>query len=244
MADQDLSKSESRKNWRVLIGILIGSVVLAAAFFALGPQQIVEYIEATSDWVESHFILSVCIFLLWAFVSQLLIAPTGALTLLIGGYLLGGSAGLGYYVMTVLSGLVVYDGVRRGGSNWTLPDQVRGLSIEKLKRAARQEGFGLVATMRVLPFFPPPLVAIVSGSLEISRRDFTIGTLTTAWIVPLIVALVGSTMGSILDAANPNDLMAGGVSFGLLLLALVFFVFIALRLFRRLQETTGDAQDA
>lgn len=244
MADQEPTNAESRKSWLVLIGILLGSIALAFAFFTLGPQQIVEYVEATSDWVETHFVLSVCIFLLWAFLSQLLIAPTGALTLLIGGYLLGGAAGLGYYAMTVISGWVVYDGVRRGGSNWTLPDQVRGLSIEKLKKAARLEGFGLVATMRVLPFFPPPLVAIVSGSLEISRRHFTIGTVATAWIVPLIVALVGSTMGSILDAANPNDRMAGGVSFGLLLLALLFFVFIALRMFRRLQESSGGAQDA
>ena len=241
MADQQTSQAKGQKNWRILIGIVFGSIVLAIAFFALGPQQIVEYIEAASDWVENHILLSLAIFLIWAFVSQLLIAPTGALTLLIGGYLLGGSAGLAYYVMTFLSGLVVYDGVQRGGSSWALPDQVRGLSIEKLKKAARQEGLGLVATMRVLPFFPPPLVAMVSGSLEISRRDFIIGTLTTAWIVPLIVALVGSTMGSILDAANPKDLMAGGVSFGLLLLALVFSVFVAFRLFRRLQDTSDRA---
>nr|WP_197501659.1 VTT domain-containing protein [Hyphomonas sp. Mor2] len=243
MADQQSSVSQGRKTWQILALIGIGSLALGAAFFVLGPEQIVAYIEAASDWVEANLILSLLLFIIWAFVSQLVISPTGALTLLIGGYLLGGLAGIAYYAMTFVSGLVVYDGVRRGGSSWTLPDQVRGLSIEKLKRAARQEGLGLVATMRVIPFFPPPLVAIASGSLEISRRDFMIGTLTTAWIVPLIVSLFGSTMGSILDAANPDDRISNGMTIGLLLLTLAFSVFIALRLFRRLQAVPEGTSD-
>lgn len=208
----------------------------------LGPQEIVARVEAASDWTQRYLILSFLVFLVWALVSQLFIAPTGALTLLLGGYLLGWPAGVAYAVMTVLSGLIVFDHVGRTGQANALPKSLQSLKLDRLSRAARQEGFGLVASMRVIPFFPPPLVAMASRILEINRRDFVLGTVATAWIVPVIVASVGGTMSSMLDATDPGEMMSGGVSAGILIIALLISVVVAFRVFLRMQAPAEGAQ--
>lgn len=241
VANEANTAAIGKKTWFVIAIIFIGSIALAGVFVVLGPEEIVRRLEAVSGWTQRYLIVSFLIFLVWAFVSQLFIAPTGALTLLIGGYLLGWPAGMAYAAMTLVSGVIVFDNVRRDGAGGALPAGLKSFKLDRLSDAARQEGLGLVASMRVIPFFPPPLVAMASRVLEINRRDFLIGTLATAWIVPVIVAAVGGTMSSLLDATDPGDLMSGGVSVAILVIALLVSVVAAFRVFRRLQAPAEEA---
>ncbi len=148
----------------------------------------------------------------WYFVSQLVILPSGTLSILATGALFGWPAGALYFLAMVLSGQFLHLLARqdRGAARRTLeralPEKLRhGLPWRLLERAEHRE-ITTTVMLRLLPVAPSAICPLVVGSIGGSSRALAMGTLLTGWIRPIALALVGQAAGQALLA--PEHLLA------------------------------------
>lgn len=201
----------------VLVVLAIASVVGTVVVLQLSPHAVLATLERASELVREHYVLSCIVFALWSFLSLLLVVPTGTLSVIAGGWLLGGIPAAAIYVAMVFPATIVLMRVAAGMRRGWLANAVAARLPKRLAllpSAVETEGVATVAAMRLNPVVPNAVLCVMAPALGISLRQVLIGTVLTGWVRPVLFAtaaeLVGSASGltTAIDAVGPHRLMA------------------------------------
>lgn len=240
--------AEARASWRgsnAVLLALVGAILLVSAaitglWLIAGPVAVVQALEQAVAWIRAHPGASLAVLALWSFVIQLAPAPSGTLTMLAAGFLLGWPAALTYFAAMAVSGQLVHAGVRAGLGD--APERWIGMLQKRWPRsdmrqwsaAARREGVVVTAALRSLPFLPSAGAAIAAAGLGVSSRAFLQGTLLAGWIRPFAVVTIGAAMSSLAEASRPIDLTATGAGLAIIAIAIIGPGVAAARCLRRI----------
>lgn len=224
------------------LAIVVASAMVAALLLGVGPAALIETLERLTSWIRANALLALLVLALWSFVSQLAAVPSGTLTMLAGGFLLGWPSAVAYFAAMVIAGQVVHAGARHGlnepALRWIdrMHQRWPTADIAAWTEAARREGIIVSAALRSLPFLPSAGGALVAGGLGVTGRDFLLGTLLAGWIRPLSFALIGASLSALTIAREPIDLTATGAGIAILVFAAAAPALAAARCFRRLRD--------
>jgi uncharacterized membrane protein YdjX (TVP38/TMEM64 family) len=174
------------------------------------------------DWIAGHLlggwaeatpdpVLLLAVFV-WFFVSQLVILPSGTLSILMTGALFGWWVGLLYYVAMFLSGQLLHllarqdRGAARQALARALPEKLRHGVLWRLMERAERRGIATTVMLRLLPIAPSAICPLIVGSIGGASGRLAVGTLLSGWARPVSIALVGQAAGHALLA--PERLMS------------------------------------
>ena len=193
---------ERNKVWILWLTLALVAVTGILRRDWISEQLLGGFVNATPD---PALLLAV---FAWYFVSQLVILPSGTLSILVTGALFGWPAGAMYFLAMVLSGQLLHlfarqdRGAARQALERALPEKLRhGLLWRLLERAEHREVTTTVM-LRLLPVAPSAICPLVVGSIGGSSRALAIGTALTGWIRPIALALVGQAAGQALLAPD------------------------------------------
>lgn len=189
------------------LALLLGGLGLA---FAMGWHRylsfetLLQHRETLQALVADHSLVAPIAFILIYLVATAFSVPGGIFLTIAGGFLFGIVAGAGYAVIGATCGaLVVFLAARTA-----LGDLLRnraGPFLQKMEAGFREDELNYLLVLRLIPIFPFWLVNIVPAFLGVSVRTYLIGTFLG--IIPgcLVFTSLGSSLGGLLDAYNPDD---------------------------------------
>lgn len=212
-----------------LVAMALFSVAATAATLLFGDATSIEVLLVEiSIWVETNPATAIALFMLWALAANLIVIPSGSLTLVLAGFFVGAWVpALVWWSAQIITAPIVHT---IGGrcidpglvERW-LGRALPRASIETLRIAARREALLSSVLLRLTPLLPGAPGAVIAAAIGIPTRTFTLGTFAVGWIRPLYFASLGAALPAL---QNPADLMTVktllplGLLFGLSALAL------------------------
>jgi uncharacterized membrane protein YdjX (TVP38/TMEM64 family) len=222
----------------VLVAAVIGAV---AAFIGLDLGRYLTLAslkankEALRTYTDSHYAVSVIVFIVAYCVQTALSLPGAVIFTLAGGFLFGTALGTLYVNVGATSGAVLAFLVAR----YLFRDVVErrfGVKLEAIQHGFSRNAFNYLLTLRLIPLFPFFLVNLASGLTRIRLATYT--TATAVGIIPasIVYANAGSQLGRIESAA---DIASPGVLGALALLGLLALVPV---MYQRWRTNAGAGQ--
>jgi len=100
-----------------------------------------------------------------------------------------------------------------------------------IDRVVAQQGWQVVATTRMIPFFPFKLSNYVYGVTSVSAKNYIVGTFVGLWPIAIFNAYVGTLAADVfsIGTANAPTLLGWLLSFLLLIVLLLAIGFIVKR---------------
>jgi len=212
-----------------LAGLSIVAIVIGAGW--LNSGTVVRSLQLVQDWSAHHPAALLALYVVWSTAVQCIVVPTGSLTMIAGGYLLGYVAGPFYLGAMLLSGAIVHGlsgfpliaklverAARRGASSgvWAY---LAGFTQRMAKRPIL-----LSALLRLVPVLPSAGISFLARQFAVRGRDFFVGTLLTGWIRPVSYAALGASLPSIESLGSPAEILR---SANLPILVISIFVLVA-----------------
>ncbi len=179
-----------------------------------GAGWVAETIRALDAQVKANYLVALVAFLCLAFVLQLLVLPTGTITMLAGGFLFGApiAAGL-YYVAQLFAAPVVFGAARLGFGRFA-DEKIGGLvqrdksgRLAAILEIARSEGVLAAVALRLAPVITSPVVPILAATAGIQLTSLMTGSVLASWIRPLFWASIGATVHSVAQITNPSEIL-------------------------------------
>lgn len=211
---QRAAKPERRRVVVLVLAVVVAMLVVAAAWRwtplrdQINPSHIAEWIGEVH---KSPFAL-LFIALLYVGASFLLI-PNSALnaaTILS----LGSTVGLGFALTgSMASALTFYALGRRFGTKRLR--KIAPHELERLQKAMEHGGALKVASIRMVPVAPFPVVNVVAGSVRVRPVPYTVGTFLGLLPGNLMLTVFGHQLRTVLRSPSPRDIVL--LSFILLL---------------------------
>lgn len=190
--------------WKARLIPLLGLMLAAVAFFALGLDRYVSldllrtHRETLTDFVGTHYLLAAATFIgIYAIVTGLSV-PGAAVLTLSGGFLFGTVGGTIYAVAGATLGATAVFLAARSAFADVLRARA-GRAIAMMRNGFREDAFSYMLFLRLVPAFPFFLVNLVPAFLGVSTRTYVLATVIG--IVPggFVFASVGAGLGSIFD---------------------------------------------
>ncbi len=215
------------KRWLPLAVLLLG----LALFFALGGERYVSFEtlrERRSElmqFVAAHALLAPLCYLLAYAAMAAFSLPGGAVMTVLGGFLFGPYAGTAYTVVGATLGASVVFLVAKSAFGAVLAARA-GPQLSKMEAGFGRNALSYLLVLRLVPLFPFWLVNLVPAVLNVPLGTYVLGTFLGIIPGSFVFALLGSGVGSVLEAGERPDL---GVIFqGRVLLALSGLALLAL----------------
>ena len=202
-----------------LLALVLLGVLSAAGIYWLtaggGAAWVAATVRALDAEVKANYLTALVIFSLLAFVLQLLVLPTGTITMLTGGFIFGAPiAAFIYYVAQLFAAPLVFGASRLGFGRFA-DEKIGGLAerdksgrLAAILEIARSEGILAAIALRLAPVITSPLVPILAATAGISLKSLMIGSLLASWIRPLFWASVGATVHSVAQITNPSEILS------------------------------------
>ena len=195
--------------WRLVpLIVVIGGL---AAFFLLELNAYLSF-EALRHhrqilvaWRSEHFFLLVASFIALYGVIVAFSVPGAVWMTISGGYLFGPMAGTAASVVGATLGAVALFLAARYCFGDTLRAKA-GPAIRKMEAGFHENAFSYLFVLRLVPLFPFWLVNLVPALLRVTLRTFIYTTFFGIIPGTLVFTLVGSGLGSLLDAGQAPDL--------------------------------------
>lgn len=223
--------------WRPLIVVLVIATIIIVA----RPAEIVANIGEWREWIESHGLLGLAVFLAIYVLAAVAIVPQAVLKVAAGG--LFGSL-LGVIIASIGStlGATTCFLISRYVARGTLMKRLKqGPRFKRLDLMTHKHGALIVAVSRLIPIFPGNLINYAFGLTQVRLRTFVFWS----WLCMLpgtVVLVVGTD-------ALVQGLEERRVPWGLVaivagtLAGLVAIVITIHRRFRIKQDEGGDIAD-
>jgi uncharacterized membrane protein YdjX (TVP38/TMEM64 family) len=195
--------------WRLVPLIVVGGGL--AAFFLLELDDYLSF-EALRDhrqilvaWRSEHFFLLVASFIALYGVIVAFSVPGAVWMTISGGFLFGPMAGTAASVVGATLGAVALFLAARYCFGDTLRAKA-GPAIRKMEAGFHENALSYLFVLRLVPLFPFWLVNLVPALLRVTLRTFIYATFFGIIPGTLVFTLVGSGLGSLLDAGQAPDL--------------------------------------
>lgn len=207
----------------VLVVMLLGAVVVAhfsGLADILSPEAVLAKRQALQDLVSSHPVLAPLTFALTYMAVAALSLPVAALLSLVGGFLFDVWLGTVLVLSSATVGALAVFLIARSAFGAPLRRKA-GPLYTKIADNMRENTFGYLLFMRLVPLFPFFLVNLVSALFDVKVREFVLATFVGMAPATIIYVNFGRQIGNVTSVRN---LMSPGVLIaltGLGLLALV-----------------------
>ncbi|OZH54462.1 SNARE associated Golgi family protein [Hydrocoleum sp. CS-953] len=175
----------------ILLFILVTSLIITGKYFNL-PQVL----RNTLIWIESLGFWSPITFIIIYNLATLLLIPGSVLTLG-GGVIFGVFRGSIYvFLASTLGATIAFIIGRYISRDWVCQQLSQHPKFKAVDIAVVKEGFKIVFLTRLCPLFPFNLLNYAFGVMQVSLKDYILGSLG---MIPATVMYVylGSLMGDI-----------------------------------------------
>jgi uncharacterized membrane protein YdjX (TVP38/TMEM64 family) len=195
--------------WRLVPLIVVGGGL--GAFFVFGLDEYLSF-EALREhrqflvaWRNDHFLHLVASFIALYGLMVAFSVPGAVWMTISGGFLFGPVAGTAASVVGATIGAVALFLAAR----YALGDILRakaGPALRKMEAGFNENALSYLFILRLVPLFPFWLVNLVPALLMVKLGTFIFATFFGIIPGTLVFALVGSGLGSLLDAGMAPDL--------------------------------------
>lgn len=192
--------------WRWLLVLIILSAPLGFHLFDMDNWLSIDLLQQHSlwlgRWVNTHYVLSIVIYMLVYLLVVLLMLPIEFILMLLSGYFYGFWVGTVYVIsVLMLAGILQYYLVRsvlgemmsRVGARW----------VQALRGELNKNVFLSILVLRLLPIFPYWMINIVAALLNLPIRAYI--WLTFIGVIPssMVYVWLGRELEAALDQAHP-----------------------------------------
>ena len=195
--------------WRLIPLIGAGGGLVAFFLLELDSYQsfnaLRDHREILTAWRSNHYFLLVASFIAFYSLMVALFVPGAVWMTIYGGFLFGPVAGTTASVVGATLGAVAQFLAARYVFGDTLRAKA-GLAICKMEAGFRKNALSYLFVLRLVPLFPFWLVNLVPALLRVTLRIFIYATFFGIIPGTLVFTLVGSSLGSLLDAGQTPDL--------------------------------------
>jgi len=177
---------------------------LAGLVIAVTLLPVASWLIATVEWVRSAGALGVVAFSVIYIAAAVLLLPASVLTLG-AGFVYGPIWGtLLVSPVSVAAAVVAFAAARTALRGWVTRRFARGPRFAALDRAIADDGFKIVALLRLSPVFPYNMLNYLCGVTRIDAKRYALAS----WLGMLPGTLLYVYLGSV--ATNAAELAAGG----------------------------------
>lgn len=211
----------------VLVVMLVAAVVVAhfsGLTDILSPEAVLAKRQALQDLVSSHPVLAPLTFALTYMAVAALSLPVAALLSLLGGFLFGVWLGTVLVLSSATAGALMVFLIARSAFGEPLRRRA-GPLYARIADNMRENAFGYLLFMRLVPLFPFFLVNLVSALFDMKVRQFVLATFLGMAPATLIYVNFGRQIGNVTGVRSlmsPSVLIAL-TGLGLLVLAPVAY---------------------
>ena len=213
---------------KIVIAAVFAGAIGAFLYFDLGQYLSLDALKQNRDrlltFTESHYAVSVALFILAYIVVTGLSLPGAVILTLAGGFLFGWLSGTLFVNLGATTGATLaFLAARYLLRDWV--EQKFGRWIEPVQQGFAKNAFSYLMTLRLIPLFPFFVVNLVSGLTRVSVGTYVIAT--AIGIIPgsFVYAYAGRQLGtinSLKEIASPN-VIGAFVLLGLLALAPIVY---------------------
>lgn len=233
--------SSSGGRGKLIVSVLIGLAVLAALI--LGGRRAGQYVPQFAAWVEGLGVWGPLVFILGYAVATVAFIP-GSLLTLAAGAIFGLARGTVYTFCGATLGASAAFLVARYGARRAIEKKIAGNArFAAIDRAVGEEGFKIVALLRLSPVFP---FNLLNYSLGLTKVRFLHYLLASVAMLPgtLLYVYYGTLAGSLAAVAGGVKTQKGTaywVTLGIGLLAtLIVTTFITRLAGKALRQQIGE----
>ncbi|MGP1276139.1 MAG: VTT domain-containing protein [Caulobacterales bacterium] len=204
MAERRAARSVPLVRW----GLYALICLVAALVFIRFRQDIFDAIlaaNALEGWTLAGALAVLAVYFL---ISQLVIIPSGTLSLILAGVAFGPVTGLIYYAAMLLACPPVhaFGRLHPERADAFLERHVRSdnqrARVRRILSRVRAAPIALTAALRLVPVLPSAGSALLAGAAGISMKAALTGTLAAGWIRPVAIALAGDQIWRLMREAD------------------------------------------
>jgi uncharacterized membrane protein YdjX (TVP38/TMEM64 family) len=204
----------------ILVAIFV-AIAVAAHFSGvidiLSPEAILARRQALRDFVSAHPVLAPLVFAAAYLVVAALALPVAAILSLLGGFLFGVWLGAALVLVAATAGALIVFALARSAIGEPLRRKA-GPLYTKIAANMRENAFGYLLFMRLVPLFPFFLVNLVAALFDMTARSFVLATVIGMAPATVIYVNFGRQIGTV---ASFRDLLSPGVLMALIGLGLL-----------------------
>lgn len=209
---------------QVILAALIVGAIAAFFYFDLSRYLSLDTVKENRDqllvFTETHYAVSVMLFILTYIVVAGLALPGAAILTLTGGFLFGSVLGTLFVNLGATTGaMLAFLAARYLLRDWV--ERKFGKWLEPMQKGIANDAFNYLLTLRLIPIFPFFAINLLSGLTRMTIGSYV--SATAIGIIPgsFVYAYAGRQLGtinSLKDIASPN-VIGAFVLLGLLALA-------------------------
>lgn len=178
-----------RRWWVVAAACLAGGIL-----FALSGETIIQSVIADTETDGFALATALAILFFYFFASQLVMAPSGTISILLTGAVFGIGAGIVYFIAMIAACAVVHvmgrldtRSARRLVCKVVRVRSLRGFVLGLMSRI-RTAPIASTAAIRLVPVVPSAGCALLVAAAGASLGAALLGTLATGWVRPIVIA--------------------------------------------------------
>ena len=211
----------------VFVGIFV-AIAIAAHFSGVtnvfSPEVVLAKRQELQDFAASHPVLAPLAFAAVYLAVAALALPVAAILSLLGGFLFGVFLGTALVLVSATGGALIVFVLARSAIGEPLRRKA-GPLYEKVAANMRENAFGYLLFMRLVPLFPFFLVNLVAALFDMTARKFVLATFIGMAPATIIYVNFGRQIGTV---ASARDLLSPSVlialtGLGLLVLAPIIY---------------------
>lgn len=197
--------------------VVIGALSAAGIYWLTaggGASWVAATVRVLDAEVKANYLTAIAIFVFLAFVLQLLVLPTGTITMLTGGFLFGAPiAAAIYYIAQLFAAPLVFGASRMGFGSFAdeklggIAERDKSGRLATILHLARSEGVLAAVALRLAPVITSPIVPILAATAGIRLQSLMLGSVLASWIRPLFWASIGATVHSVAQITNPSEIL-------------------------------------
>ncbi len=157
------------------------------------------------DWLNTHYMSSVLLFMLTYILVVALSIPGAVFLTLTAGFLFGDVLGTIYVVISATIGAsCIFLIVQFSLGQWLA--EKNGTWVTRMQKGFQDNALQYLLFLRLVPLFPFPVVNVVPGILNIKKSTFVIGTFFGIIPGSLTYAILGNGLGEAFSSGQPPNL--------------------------------------
>jgi uncharacterized membrane protein YdjX (TVP38/TMEM64 family) len=161
-------------------------------------QTLKEHRQFLAGWTQEHYLLAVCLYMIFYVATILCAIPSSIFFSLTAGFLFGTIFGFLYAMVSAIIGAAIFFLLIRSSLAEWLAEKL-GKKLQHFEVGFQENAFNYILTMRLIPIFPFFIVNIASAILGVRLFSFLAATFLGIIPASMIYVSLGHGLGKIFD---------------------------------------------